>query len=413
MRHRIIGFCSKMHESRDAEIVDRAPFPTAVPSAFASPSRSPDRASQNAAPSQNSIRNLVWEPVVTCRGATADINAIAIAPDGKVAISASDDRSARAWDLATGESIFCFLGSDRELYDVAFHPNGKAFYTAGFDCKIAAWSLEKQKFLKTFLDFGRDRSHKGYVCAVAVHPEGRVVASGGADKLVKLWTAAGDRRRNFTGHGDSVLALCYTPDGRYLASGSADKTIKIWDACQDRWLRDLTGHFGWVTAIAAGKGGRLLASGSTDKTVRLWDAKTGTAIGTLEGHQKAVTSVAFSADGALLASASRSEVCLWSLQSGKLQHQLDGRSPVALSPGGNAIVTGGDRFELRVWQPAQGLSGPWYAVLDVAPNASAAEVKRAYYRLAKAYHPDRNASPEARSRMQAIARAYQEYGDRR
>ena len=54
-------------------------------------------------------------------------------------------------------------------------------------------------------------------------------------------------------------------------------------------------------------------------------------------------------------------------------------------------------------------SGEWWEVLGVKPNASKAEVKKAYRRLVGMFHPDINKSVKAHERVVAINRAYEQY----
>ena len=72
------------------------------------------------------------------------------------------------------------------------------------------------------------------------------------------------------GHDSLVTSVCFTPDGKKLASGSADKTVRLWDAETGACVRTLEGHGGDVMSVCFSPDGRMVASGSGDATARLW-----------------------------------------------------------------------------------------------------------------------------------------------
>ncbi|MFI5455920.1 MAG: WD40 repeat domain-containing protein [Isosphaerales bacterium] len=72
-------------------------------------------------------------------------------------------------------------------------------------------------------------------------------------------------------HTDEVHALAVTPDGKLLASASKDKTVKLWSLPDGTLKTTLTGHESAVEALAITRDGKLLASGDWAGIIILWD----------------------------------------------------------------------------------------------------------------------------------------------
>jgi serine/threonine-protein kinase len=165
------------------------------------------------------------------------------------------------------------------------------------------------------------KGHQGWVTALAFSPDRHVLASGGVDGAVRLWSFSQSRLGDQVlprAHRGEVNVLAFAPDGRTLASGGGgmDGWIVLWDLSAGRAQEKgvLAENQGAVEALAFAPDSRLLASGGTDGTVRLWDL-TGPQprdAAMVQAHTNALKAVAISFDGQLLATGGQDgDVGLW------------------------------------------------------------------------------------------------------
>ena len=137
----------------------------------------------------------------------------------------------------------------------------------------------------------------GVLAQVAYSPDGRHMATCGAQRA-SLWDVeSGNCIRTFKGHTKHVMSVTFSPDGTRVLTGSFDNTAKLWDAATGTCIQTFTGHSDWIWSVAFSPDGKRVLTGSKDKTAKLWDAVTGNCIRTFKGHAYIVTSVAFSPDG--------------------------------------------------------------------------------------------------------------------
>jgi WD40 repeat protein len=80
--------------------------------------------------------------------------------------------------------------------------------------------------------------------------------------------------------------VALSEDGRLLASGGDDGMVRLWEVGSGQLVTALQGHTGTVWAVALSRDGRLLASGSDDGTVKLWDAGNGACLRTLRADRR-------------------------------------------------------------------------------------------------------------------------------
>jgi len=198
--------------------------------------------------------------------------------------------------------------------------------------------------------------HTGPVLGAAFRADGTVLATGAADKTVRIWdVATGKQVRELTGHPDWIRAVTFSPDGKFLVTGCDDGMVRVWDAA-GKQIR-LLHHDGWVTCVAFSPDGTLLASAGRGGTV-VWDFLGVKELRTLEGHGAAARGMAFSPDGKTIASAvPGGSVGLWST-AGKELRRIDGHAKrvrdVAFSPDGSLLASASDDMTVRVNNMATG-----------------------------------------------------------
>ncbi|HEY9606173.1 MAG TPA: serine/threonine-protein kinase [Allocoleopsis sp.] len=205
--------------------------------------------------------------------------------------------------------------------------------------------------------------HSKMVRAIAISPDGQLIASGSEDNTIKVWNLrTGKLLRTLTGHSGGIRSVAISPDGKLLASGGDDKTIKLWNLETGKLLRTLTGHSDIVESVTISPDGKLLASGSNDKTVKLWNLQTGQEIRTLTGFSYFVVSVAISPDGQTLVSGA-DKIYLWHLPTGSLISTIPNSSgntvvaSLAITPDGKTLVSGSNWGQVSLWNLQNLLNG--------------------------------------------------------
>ncbi|MEG3863741.1 SMI1/KNR4 family protein [Microcoleus sp. herbarium12] len=211
------------------------------------------------------------------------------------------------------------------------------------------------RYIKTF------RGHSDSVYTIAFNPDGQTLASGGADRTIKIWDLkTGQEIYTLTEHTDAVVSLIASPDGKTLLSGSADTTIKIWNLSTSQVIHTLIGHTCSVLCLAISPDGTRLASGAADNTIIVWELNTYQVIHTLSGHSHTVLSVAISPDGKTLASASADTyIKLWDLDSGTEIRTLEANCglvfAVRFHPSGQVIASVHEQDKsIKFWHPDTG-----------------------------------------------------------
>ncbi len=296
--------------------------------------------------------SLIQEAVFT--EAFDAINGLAISSNGEYWAASSRRGEVRVWE-AGGQTLHRIWQAHTErVWSLAFSPDGRMLASGSWDGLVKLWEVTSGMLVWS----GR---HTGNINSVAFAPDGSRLASASYDSTVKLWdVVAGRLHQTLTGHTERVHRVTWSPDGRLLASGGYEKTIWLWDVEQNGYRGTLQGHTDSVIALAFTPDSRSLLS-SGDSTLRLWDIASGRSIRVLQGNVGALFDVDWSPDGAHLVSGGSDKlVTISDAIDGTSSYVLRGHGGlvfgVGWSPDGIRLASSSWDTTIRLWNPATGVS---------------------------------------------------------
>jgi WD40 repeat protein len=232
----------------------------------------------------------------------APITSVAFSPDGKQ-LATGGHKEVTLIDPGSGDVVGKIADFGGKVTALAYSRDGKRLAasssnpgTAGevrlFSCGLR--DLKPEKVLA---------AHNDVILDLAFSPDGRLLATAGYDRLIKLWdVTSGKEVRTLKDHSDAVYGVAFGPDGRLLTSAAADRAVKVWDVATGKRLYTLGEATDWLYAVAWSPDGRHLAAGGVDKSIRVWEVSPehGHMIHSVFAHEGAVTRLAYSSDGKTL-----------------------------------------------------------------------------------------------------------------
>jgi cytochrome c len=286
----------------------------------------------------------------TFRGHGGPVRALAISPDGSIAISGSFDQSAIIWNIEQAAASSVLRFHDGAVNAVAAMSKGR-FLTGGEDGRIALWQAGHSAPLASF------EEHSGPIVGLAVSADEQAIASASWDETASVRALSGGGSRIYKGHRGNVNAVGFLPDGRLVSAGY-DATLRVWPKSQDADSADLVVTLGSpLNALVVSRDGEIATAGA-DGVIRI-SRSDGTLRASVETQEAPTVALALSSDGSKIAAAAMGGTVTIIERSGaKVLFQIPGnRQPiwsVAFRPGAHELLSGGgDRF-VRRWNETTG-----------------------------------------------------------
>jgi WD40 repeat protein/serine/threonine protein kinase len=268
----------------------------------------------------------------------------ALSSDQKIVATAARDGVIRLLDTETMSEFSSFGGRRAAIRSLTFAPGDRLLASSDSQGKVVVWNLEERK------PYAVLEGHSGPVQGVAFSNDAQRLLTRGGDNTVKLWNLSAKPAANDVCQGHWCFPTCvaFSPDGRQMASGGADNVggrVLLWNVATGRLEDIFERHSNWVWSVAFSPDGSEIASTGMDGTLRVWDRKSRSERMTIRTESENLQWVDYSRDGRQLICSGNQWLWFWDRDSGTAIRtvKLDdshGSSRPALSPDGQHIAIG-------------------------------------------------------------------------
>ena len=299
-------------------------------------------------------------------GHRTDVRALSLSSDDKMLASASNG-TLKIWNIKTRNCIRTF--DCGYALCCAFLPGDRVVVVGTKGGELQLFDIASAALLDSV------EAHEGAVWSLCIHPDGRSVVSGSADKNAKFWSfkivqeeVLGTKRTTpklklvhsrTLKVSDDILSLKFSPDSRLIAVALLDNTVKVFFVDSLKLYLNLYGHKLPVLSMDISYDSKLIVTSSADKNIRIWGLDFGDCHKALFGHQDSILQVSFvphNSDGNghhFFSSSKDRTIRYWDADKFEQIQRLDGHHgevwSIAVSHTGNFLVSAGHDKSIRVW----------------------------------------------------------------
>ena len=300
-------------------------------------------------------------------GHRTDVRSLALSSDDRMLASACNG-SLKVWNLRTQNCIRT-LDCGYALC-ASFLPGDKIVVVGNKNGELELFDIASSTMIEIV------KAHEGPIWTLHVHPDGKSIATGSADKSAKFFNfeviqeeVPGSMRttpRFKLVHSrtlkvaDDILSLRFSPDSRLIALSFLDNTVKVFFVDSFKLFLNLYGHKLPVLNMDISFDSKMIVTCSADKNVRLWGLDFGDCHKAFFAHQDSIMQVAFvphnqDGNGHHFFSASKDRVVkYWDGDKFEQIQKLEGHHgeiwALAVSRTGDFLVTASHDKSIRIWQ---------------------------------------------------------------
>ncbi len=230
------------------------------------------------------------------------IRHVGFSPDGRYLATAGEFSSAHLWDSENGTALGAFAGHQGPMTGLAFLSD-QQLVTGSTDQSAVVWELNPSwKLERTIGAFDQPEviSHRAMSVEFSADSSKLLVAGGVPSRNGEFHVfqvADGVRTVSVPqAHDDVIHAARFSPDGKRIATAGADKYVRTFDVATGEMLRRFEGHTNYVLGLAWKSDGQKLVSAGADNVVKIWDADSADQRVTITTFTKHVTGVRFIGD---------------------------------------------------------------------------------------------------------------------
>jgi WD40 repeat protein len=274
------------------------------------------------------------------------IYSMAVSSDGQWLATSDTQGEICLWRLNAGELVARWEAHAGSVRCLTFLPDSQILASGGDDQLLKLWSVP------TGQACGMVHNPEGTVWAIAAHPDGRTIML--TDGSIKVWQRHTDYVVPFQPQFNWTTSLRFSPDGQWLADACNDGSIKVWDMQTTECAITLPGHQQMpLVFMSFSPDSQMLVSGGLDNQVQWWHIPTGECLYT-QAHQDWVWWVDCSADGQWVASCSADRtIKVWDLQTGNLIKTLHGHAygvrVVLFSRDSRLLISSDEGQTMKLW----------------------------------------------------------------